>query len=79
MTWSRRDILVLTLGMLLSQKAWILLNSSKKRQRAYNSVRALYSLATMPAEDWREYYKSLDQVMVKGKIETVEDEQLVGV
>lgn len=78
MTWSRRDIFVLMLGLLLSQQAWNMLSTGKKRRRAYNSVRALYSLATMPNEDWEEYYKSLDQVMVKEKLETAEDEQLVG-
>ena len=32
----------------------------------------------MPTEDWMEYYRSIDEVMVKGKIETAEDERLVG-
>jgi hypothetical protein len=34
-------------------------------------------LAVMPASDWEEYYKSLD-VMAKDRIETAEDERLVG-
>jgi len=71
-SWNMWTVLVVVAAVLV-----LPFRTANRRRRLYNSARAFYKLAAMPASDWEQYYKSLD-VMAKDRIETAQDERLVG-